>query len=126
MLPEEQSQLKSSAIPIFFNVEFQKDSLPVPLVTEPLIRCEKCKGYLNPFVEVVMPGFKWKCNLCSFINERQTPFQMKERKKCQNPKAPIENSNFNKTYFTREELCAETYELDAPRHKNDLDRKKIF
>ena len=95
-------------------MEFQKEGMPAPLVQEALIRCDKCKAYLNPFVEIINPGYKWKCNLCDTINEVSVPFQMKERKACENNADSLINSTFNKTYFLREELINEVYEIEAP------------
>lgn len=113
-IPRDQSKLKSSSIPFFFNITFQKENTFAPVVTESLVRCGKCKAYLNPYVEIIMPGYKWKCNLCETINETSIPFQMKERRSCENSSDPIVNSQFNKAYFVREELRNDVYELEAP------------
>lgn len=113
-VPKDQSKLKGSSIPFFLNVDFQKENTFAPVITESLVRCVKCKAYLNPYVEIIMPGYKWKCNLCETINETSTPFQMKERRSCENPNDPAVNSQFNKAYFVREELRNDVYELEAP------------
>lgn len=113
-IPKEQSKLRSSSVPFFFSVEFQKEGLHVPLLQDSLVRCEKCKGYLSPFVEIINPGYKWKCNLCETVNEVAIPFRMKERRVCDNTMDPIINSTFNKTYFEREDLINEIYEIEAP------------
>lgn len=113
-IPKEQSKLRSSAIPFFFSVDFQREDVQVPLVQESLARCEKCKAYLSPFVEIINPGYKWKCNLCETVNEVSTAFIMKERRVCDNPSDPIANSMFNKTYFERGDLTNEIYEIEAP------------
>lgn len=113
-IPKDQSKLRSSSIPFFFSVEFQKEGLAGPTIQEALIRCDKCKAYLNPFVEIINPGFKWKCNLCDTINEVSIPFQMKERKVCDNNSDPLINSTFNRSCFLREELINDIYEIEAP------------
>lgn len=113
-IPKDQSRLRNSAIPFFISVEFQKEGLSAPIIRESLVRCDKCKAYLNPFVEVINPGYKWKCNLCDTVNEVSIPFQMKERRTCENNADPLVNSTFNKTYFLREELLNDVYEIEAP------------
>lgn len=117
-IPSNQSKIKNTAIPFFFSVDFRNEETFVPFIKETLIRCGKCNAYLNPYVEVIMPGYKWACNLCSFVNESQIPFQMKERKICENVNDPYTNSAFNKTYFVREELKNDVYELEAPESFN--------
>lgn len=113
-IPRDLTMLKTSAIPFFLSVELNKESISVPIVNEELVRCSKCKGYLNPFVEIINPGYKWKCNLCETVNEVVVPFQMVDRKTCENQKDPFINSSFNKTYFVREDLKNEIYEIEAP------------
>ena len=34
-----------------------------------IIRCRRCRTYINPFVEFVQTGQRWKCNVCGLINE---------------------------------------------------------
>lgn len=113
-IPNDQTKLRNSAIPFFLSVDFQNDDESVPIIKETLIRCEKCKTYLNPFVEIINPGYKWKCNMCTTINEVSIPFQMKERRLCENTSDPFLNAAFNKTNFIREELTNELYEIEAP------------
>jgi len=112
-VPSDQSKLRSSSIPIFFNVDFQNEDLQAPIIKDEMIRCSSCKAYLNPYVEIIVPGFKWKCNLCSTVNETASPFQMSERRTCENYSDPFLNSQFNKTYFLREELRNDIYEIEA-------------
>lgn len=45
---------------------------PVPVVDFTLrgpIRCSRCRGYINPFVQWVRGGRSWSCNLCGAPNE---------------------------------------------------------
>lgn len=113
-IPEDQLKLRNSNIPFFFSVEFQKESVAVPTVVEPLVRCEKCKAYLNPYAEVIMPGIKWRCNLCENVNEVKEAFAMKERRSNDHPEDPLMNAEFNRTFFEREDLRNDIFEIEAP------------
>lgn len=43
---------------------------PVPLVTDTVIaRCRRCRAYINPFVQFIDGGNRWRCTLCSMSNE---------------------------------------------------------
>ncbi|KAI5149163.1 protein transport protein SEC24 [Enteropsectra breve] len=117
-VPEDQNKLRSTNIPLFFSVEFQKDGEPAPLVAESLLRCEKCKGYLNPYVEIIMPGFGWKCNLCDTINSVEAAFQMNDRSPNEFAHDAVKNAEYNKRTFTRNDLVNDIYELEAPESFN--------
>lgn len=41
----------------------------VPIVDGPIVRCRRCRTYLNPYVQVLEHGMKWKCNLCFLDND---------------------------------------------------------
>ena len=30
----------------------------------PLVRCEGCRAYMNPFAKFLENGMFWKCNMC--------------------------------------------------------------
>lgn len=43
----------------------------IPSVTFPgneIVRCNSCKGYINPYCEFMDSGTKWCCNLCRAVN----------------------------------------------------------
>ena len=43
---------------------------PVPLVTDTVIaRCRRCRTYINPFVQFIDGGNRWRCTLCMMSNE---------------------------------------------------------
>ncbi|KAJ1800630.1 COPII subunit [Coemansia sp. RSA 2399] len=41
---------------------------PIPTATE-IVRCRRCRTYINPFVLFVEGGRRWKCNLCGLNND---------------------------------------------------------
>jgi protein transport protein SEC24 len=51
---------------------FKKNQHPVEVVhigeNDP-VRCQRCGGYINPFVVFIDGGLRFICNLCSFTNE---------------------------------------------------------
>lgn len=112
-IPKDQAKLRNSAIPFFLSLEFQREGFTVPVIQEALIRCEKCKAYLNPYVEIISPGYKWKCNLCESVNETSVPFQMRERRTCEARDAEG-MAAFNRATYLREELTSDVYEIEAP------------
>ncbi|XP_052169871.1 protein transport protein Sec24-like At3g07100 [Diospyros lotus] len=34
-----------------------------------IIRCRKCRAYVNPYVTFMDGGRKWRCNICAFLND---------------------------------------------------------
>ena len=34
-----------------------------------IVRCKKCRAYVNPFVAWVNNGRQWRCNVCGFSND---------------------------------------------------------
>jgi protein transport protein SEC24 len=43
---------------------------PVPVVTDTVIaRCRRCRTYINPYVQFIDNGNRWRCCMCSMSNE---------------------------------------------------------
>lgn len=34
-----------------------------------IIRCRRCRTYVNPYVTFTDAGRKWRCNICSLLND---------------------------------------------------------
>jgi len=55
----------------------ESDEIKVPLVNfgrMGILRCRKCRGYLNPFVQFIEAGRRWRCNLCGLPNDVPTEY----------------------------------------------------
>ncbi|ADM11116.1 Sec24-like protein [Encephalitozoon intestinalis ATCC 50506] len=116
-IPEKQDLVRTSGIPFVINVILENyEEEEVPLCSDDIIRCERCKSYLNPFVEIIPPGLKWKCNLCLTINDLATAFQVTSRgiSRTSSLFDPKVNAMHNYSYYTRGELRSTVYELEAP------------
>ncbi|KAJ1674564.1 COPII subunit, partial [Spiromyces aspiralis] len=40
----------------------------IPIVYE-IVRCRRCRTYMNPFVKFTDGGRRWQCNLCNLVND---------------------------------------------------------
>ena len=52
-------------------------SADVPVVNfggEGIIRCKKCRTYINPFVLFKDNGRRWECNICGFANDVRSSY----------------------------------------------------
>lgn len=76
-IPYQHSLLKTTGIPfvITLNLENYTKRLKNISNNNDIIRCEYCKSYINPYIEIIHPGLQWKCNLCYTINKVDVPFE---------------------------------------------------
>eukprot|EP00497_Spongosphaera_streptacantha_P005626 TRINITY_DN708_c0_g2_i2.p1 TRINITY_DN708_c0_g2~~TRINITY_DN708_c0_g2_i2.p1 ORF type:complete len:417 (-),score=95.55 TRINITY_DN708_c0_g2_i2:2-1108(-) len=69
-----------------------------------VIRCRRCRAYVNAFVKWRSSGRKWQCNLCSAMNEVPDVYQ-----------SPLDGQSGRRVdLLERPELCNSSYEIIAP------------
>lgn len=39
-----------------------------------IVRCKRCRTYINPFVSWVDNGRRWRCNICGMLNDVPTTY----------------------------------------------------
>ena len=39
-----------------------------------IIRCKRCRTYINPYVTWTESGRRWKCNICGMLNDVPTAY----------------------------------------------------
>ena len=71
LLPFSSFFLFFSSFSFFLSLFFLLDlKEPVPIVNATtIVRCRRCRTYINPFVSFVDQGVRWRCNICSSLNE---------------------------------------------------------
>jgi len=78
----------------------------VPLISmgaAGIVRCAKCRTYINPFVMFVEYGKKWQCNMCKTVNDVPNGYY-----------CPLDDNGVRKDYFRRPELLHGSVEFIAP------------
>lgn len=72
-IPRNASLLGKTRLPFGVTVTFYPaagtTTEQVPEVRGPIVRCRRCRAYLNPFVDMVEQGARWRCNMCFLVNE---------------------------------------------------------
>ncbi|KZT71854.1 hypothetical protein DAEQUDRAFT_763356 [Daedalea quercina L-15889] len=73
-IPASHSLLNKSKIPLALILtpyrSLEKDEDQVPLVTDTVIaRCRRCRTYINPYVQFIDGGNRWRCCMCNMSNE---------------------------------------------------------
>jgi len=100
---------KSLAIPLSIMIQpyasvYSHEEFPTVSfgATNPVVRCELCRSYVNPFSEFLDDGQRFKCNICGSINT--TPqFYL----------ASTGNNGVRVDKHERPELCCGTYDIKA-------------
>merc|ERR1719162_1833947 len=72
----------------------QADNRQTGVVSGAIIRCKKCRTYINPYVTWEYNGRRWKCNICGFTNETAHMYY-----------APIGEDGKREDIYERPELC---------------------
>jgi len=67
-----------------------------------VVRCHKCRAYINPYVLWMDGGRRWQCNLCRYSNDVTTPYY-----------SPLDEHNVRKDLHRRKELTHGSIELIA-------------
>ncbi|CCH62187.1 hypothetical protein TBLA_0G02480 [Henningerozyma blattae CBS 6284] len=73
-VPRTHSLLKKTKLPLALVIRpyqtINDDDSQPPLNEDGLIvRCRRCRSYLNPFVTIIDHGRKWRCNFCRLTND---------------------------------------------------------
>lgn len=73
VVPTTASVQQQSKLPFGVSLHPMHPSTPVPLVPlsapHGIVRCRQCRAYVNPFVEWLDGGRRWRCNLCTTPND---------------------------------------------------------
>ncbi|VWU52519.1 protein transport protein Sec24A, partial [Hepatocystis sp. ex Piliocolobus tephrosceles] len=68
-----------------------------------VVRCKKCRTYINPFVQFEAGGKKWNCNMCYNVNDTPQFYYV-----------PLDEKGKRKDLFQRPELCTGSVDFIAP------------
>ena len=68
-----------------------------------IIRCRRCRTYINPFVMWEASGRRWTCNLCGFSNETINTYF-----------GPLDSSGKRADRYEHAELCSGSVDYIAP------------
>ncbi|SCU86295.1 LAME_0D05424g1_1 [Lachancea meyersii CBS 8951] len=83
-VPKTNSLLKKSKLPFGLVIRpylnLQDSNCKVPLNTDGLVvRCRRCRSYINPFVSFVDGGRRWRCNFCNLANDVPMAFDASQQ-----------------------------------------------
>lgn len=74
-IPDSNSLLQKCRLPLGILIHPFKDLDHLPVIQcSTIVRCRSCRTYINPFVYFV-DSKRWRCNLCTKINELPDEFQ---------------------------------------------------
>ncbi|KAL6066051.1 Protein transport protein Sec24B [Balamuthia mandrillaris] len=76
-IPNSPAMLTKACIPLGAVVQPLSHGEEVPVVnfgSIGILRCRNCRAYINPFVQFIDAGRRWRCNLCGLPNEVPTGY----------------------------------------------------
>ncbi|KAG6873665.1 hypothetical protein C0995_012599 [Termitomyces sp. Mi166 len=73
-VPTSSSLLSKAKVPLALVItpyrSLKEGEEPVPLITDTVIaRCRRCRTYINPYVQFIDGGNRWRCCMCNMANE---------------------------------------------------------
>ncbi|KAG2008235.1 protein transporter SEC24 [Coprinopsis cinerea AmutBmut pab1-1] len=73
-IPTSSSLLNKSKLPLALVLtpyrSLNEGEEPVPVVSDTVIaRCRRCRTYINPYVQFIEGGNRWRCCMCNMTNE---------------------------------------------------------
>ncbi|OMH84760.1 Protein transport protein SEC24 [Zancudomyces culisetae] len=70
-IPKTDKLLKKSKLPfgVLFTPYLTQEDIPGPPAIMEIVRCRRCRSYINPFISFTEGGRRWKCNLCDLVND---------------------------------------------------------
>lgn len=73
-IPSTQAMLTKTKLPFGLVIAPYRKLLEgepdVPVINpEMIVRCRRCRTYINPWIQFVEQGTRWRCNLCYLTNE---------------------------------------------------------
>ncbi|ORZ40436.1 hypothetical protein BCR44DRAFT_1174498 [Catenaria anguillulae PL171] len=74
VIPQTAALLAKSRVPLALYLAPYRDPEPgepeIPVInTSTIVRCRRCRTYINPYVQFLDRGQRWKCNMCYFPND---------------------------------------------------------
>lgn len=70
--------------------------------TNPIVRCDECRAYVNPFTQFIDNGNRFRCNLCGGVNKTPNSYI-----------ASLDADGHRIDVNERAELCCGTYDIKA-------------
>lgn len=71
-VPKTDKLLKKTKLPFGLVItplkSLEQGEEPIPMATD-IVRCRRCRTYINPFVQFIEGGRRWKCNMCGLSND---------------------------------------------------------